>query len=78
MVAKAELAAMAQRDRLATIHFMVGQLEYSLYDAKGLATHLSREGDLCARCNNAVSKGETGCSNCGAANLNWLAPLVGT
>jgi hypothetical protein len=33
--AKAELAAMAQKDRLATIHCMRGQREYSLWDAKG-------------------------------------------
>jgi hypothetical protein len=68
---KAELAVLARQDRIAATRRLRDQFDLSLGDAKGVVMHISRDNDVCARCKNVVAKGETACSNCKGANLNW-------
>ncbi len=68
---KAKLAALAREERLPTIKRMRDDLGLSLADAKALGFHISRAGDVCVRCKSVVGKGETVCSNCKSANVNW-------
>jgi hypothetical protein len=70
-VGKAELGTLARQDRIAAAKRFRDQFDLSLADAKVVVMHISRDGDVCARCKSIVSEGETVCANCKGANLNW-------
>jgi ribosomal protein L40E len=69
--AKAAIAGIARRDPHSAAELVESRYGLDLREGKALAVHVTRNPGICHRCNSPVAGGETLCSKCHAANLDW-------
>ena len=68
---KADLATFARNKPVSVVKWLRDDQGLPLSEAKAIVSHISRSDDVCVRCRSTVARGETVCSNCKSANLNW-------
>lgn len=68
---KAGIAQAARRDAVAAARAVEAKYGLDVREGKALVVHLTITPGKCHRCNSGVPHGETLCSKCHAANLDW-------
>jgi hypothetical protein len=69
--AKAEIAEVARRDAVRAAQLVERQYGLDEREGRALVVHVTRAAGTCHRCESRVSRGETLCAKCHAANLDW-------
>ena len=68
---KAAMATIARLSRIEGVKFARSEFGFNLFDAKGLAFHITRDGSQCSRCGSPTNGELSICTTCHSANIGW-------